>query len=98
MWGPEPVFAGSSRGGFNRGGPAFVLGGESVPWTTEQRDGKWVVLKKGTNEVVGTHDDEAGANAQVKALYAKEGKMSAMHLVDAFETVNEGQPIRLIPV
>ena len=69
-----------------------------MPWKAKQRDGKWVVVKESDGSVVGTHDNEEDANAQVKALYTKEGKMSTMHLVDAFETVNEGKPIRLIPV
>lgn len=41
-----------------------------MPWESRRRNGKFQVVKKGTNQVVGTHADKEGANNQVKALYA----------------------------
>lgn len=40
------------------------------PWRVEERDGKWVVVKSDTGEVVGTHDSEEAANAHLAALHA----------------------------
>lgn len=43
------------------------------PWHVEERDGKFVVVKNDTGEVVGTHPTREAAERQVAALYANEG-------------------------
>lgn len=45
-----------------------------MPWRTEQRDGKFCVVKKADGAVVACHDTEVEAIAQLRALYANEGK------------------------
>ena len=44
------------------------------PWRVEKRGAKYVVIKTSTNEVVGTHDSKAEADAQQRALEASEPK------------------------
>jgi len=41
-----------------------------MPWEIKQRGSKYVVVKKGTNEVVGTHNSRTAAVAHLRALYA----------------------------
>lgn len=48
-----------------------------MPWIIRRnkKKQKWEVVKKGTNEIVGTHESQEKAQAQVRALYAhEEGK------------------------
>lgn len=52
---------------------------EGKPWNVFKEDGKWRVYKldtdgKPTGEPLGEHDTEEEARAQVRALYANEGK------------------------
>ena len=52
---------------------------EGKPWNVFKEDGKWRVYKldadgKPTGEMLGEHDTEEEARAQVQALYANEGK------------------------
>lgn len=41
-----------------------------MPWEARRRNGKFQVIKKGTNKVVGTHDSSEDADKHVRALYA----------------------------
>ena len=68
-----------------------------MPWNVQQREGKWVVVKKDTGAVVGTHGSEEEAKAQVKALYAKEGN-SYRVAFEPFAKVANGDPIKLMPI
>lgn len=45
-----------------------------MPWKVKKQDDKYVVVKKESGEVVGTHDTHREARQQVKALYAQEGR------------------------
>lgn len=45
-----------------------------MPWEIKKRGSKWVVVKKGTNKVYGTHDTRQEAVDQLQALYASEAK------------------------
>ena len=52
---------------------------EGKPWNVFKEDGKWRVYKldadgKPTGEALGEHDSEEEAQAQMRALYANEGK------------------------
>jgi hypothetical protein len=44
------------------------------PYSVEERDGKFVVVKSETGEVVGTHPSRDAAERQVRALYAAEDR------------------------
>ena len=68
-----------------------------MPWNVQQREGKWVVVKKDTGAVVGTHASEEEAMAQMKALYAKEGN-SYRVAFEPFAKVANGDPIKLMPI
>jgi len=41
-----------------------------MPWEIKRRDGKYVVVKKGSDKVVGRHSTKGEAEAQLRALYA----------------------------
>lgn len=45
-----------------------------MPWEIKKRGSKWVVVKKGTTKVYGTHDTRREAVAQLRALYASEAE------------------------
>src|SRR5690349_23739415 len=45
-----------------------------MPWKIEQRGEKWCVVKLADNSTVYCHDTREQATAQVRALYASEGK------------------------
>ena len=40
-----------------------------MPYSIEQRDGKWVVVNKDTGKVKGTHDSKIKAQRQMRLLY-----------------------------
>ena len=46
----------------------------SMPWRVDKRDGRFCVVKESDGSQVACHDTEAGAMAQMRALYASEGK------------------------
>lgn len=41
-----------------------------MPWKTEKRDGKWVIVRSDTGKVVGHSDSKEKAQASVRARYA----------------------------
>lgn len=41
-----------------------------MPWDVEKRGDEWVVLKQGTDRIMGRHKTEKQARAQQRALYA----------------------------
>lgn len=41
-----------------------------MPWEVKKQGSKYLVVKQDGGKVVGTHDSEASANAQLEALYA----------------------------
>lgn len=47
-----------------------------MPWRVQKKDGKYMVVKKDNGKIVGTHDTQKKAEAQVRALYANEDKKS----------------------
>ena len=47
---------------------------KGMPWEIKKRGSKWVVVKKGTTRVYGTHDTRQEAVAQLRALYASEAE------------------------
>ena len=70
-----------------------------MPWEVQEREGKWVVVKEGSGEAVGTHDSREGAMAQMRALYAREGAMHGYSVAfEPFAKVANGEPIRLMPI
>jgi hypothetical protein len=52
-----------------------------VPWSLEQRDGKYCVVKQGESSPVpgGCHPDRASAIKHQRALYANESRMASMY-------------------
>lgn len=45
-----------------------------MPYTIKRRGSKWAVTKEGSDKALGTHSSREQAEAQVRALYAKEGE------------------------
>lgn len=73
-----------------------------MPWKIAKEDNQWCVHKEtadgGLGETVACHESEAKAQAQLRALYANEERMSAAdRLVDDFVVTSPGEPYRLFP-
>jgi len=49
--------------------------GNPLPYKAQKRGSKWVVVNKHSGKVMGTHDSEKKAQAQVRALYANEPEL-----------------------
>lgn len=47
-----------------------------MPWEVKKRGSKFVVVKKGSSTVLGTHNTSNEAAGQVRALYANTGSES----------------------
>lgn len=45
-----------------------------MPYKVRKRGTKYVVVKENDGKVMGTHSSQSKAQAQVRALYAQEGK------------------------
>jgi len=67
-----------------------------MPWEVKQRDDKWLVVKQGSGEVVGTHDSEDGAKRQLAALNINV-KEPTRYAFDPFADFKPGEPIRILP-
>lgn len=52
-----------------------------MPWSLEQRDGKWCVVKQGASDPVpgGCHPDRASAIKHQRALYANDARVASMY-------------------
>lgn len=73
-----------------------------MPWKIVKSENEYCVHKENADgsagEVVACHESEEKAQAQLRALYANEERMSAAdRLIDEFVTVKPGEPIRLFP-
>lgn len=53
---------------------ALVMGVKAMPYHIERRDDQYRVLKDDDDAVMGTHPTKAEAEAQMRALYAAEGR------------------------
>ncbi len=52
-----------------------------MPWHKVHTGSKWKVVKDDGGKVVGTHDTEEQANAQLAALYANEKRTSYREII-----------------
>ena len=70
-----------------------------MPFLKRKQGNKIVVMKKGSDKILGTHDTEEQANKQLAALNAAENNSEAIkfELVDKYGEFEYGEPIRLIP-
>ena len=68
-----------------------------MPWEVKRRDDKWLVVKQGTDEVVGTHDSETEANRQLAALNINVKDSVMRYAFDGFGDFKVGDPFRLLP-
>src|SRR5262245_1349113 len=61
-----------------------------MPWTLEQRDGRWCVIKEADGSNEGCHPSRAEAIKHQRALYANEARMASMY--DHLDAQPEPQP------
>lgn len=50
-----------------------------MPWSLEQRDGEWCVIKESDGSSAGCHSSRADAIKQQRALYANESRMASLY-------------------
>ena len=67
-----------------------------MPWSVSESEGKFCVMKDSDGSRVACHDTKAGAEAQMKALYANEAAATKVAF-DPFGKMELGKPIRLLP-
>lgn len=46
-----------------------------MPYSVKKERGKWVVRKRLTGKLIGTHDSKEMAQAQIRAIYASEKRI-----------------------